>query len=238
MNTLALFWGYLKGEEHLMDEQLAQIDFGNPSFDTEFIIFDPLASSYFQGKFYQMKEQVFYFPHRNLPSMKMENMVTYESTNIKIIDPPAELETPIGIFLCLFMGKQIQIKKAIDFLGEKIELRFSPCDFDLETFYKRLTKTRFEVIPISLLISDLKIDEHLTGNLEVFVKKKETFEANLKTYKPKNQSIKLLVKEVNLQLEIEVKIDGTITFNKIGTNLGILDTIYDVASRSVYTGTR
>jgi len=162
LNTIALYWGYLVGEEHLTDEQFASIDFGNPSIDTEFITFDPLASSFFQGKYYTMQERKFAFPHRTLPSMRSETMIVYDDTSIKIIDPPIDLETPVGIFLCFYIGRKAHIKKAMDFLGKRINLRFSPCDFDLLELYTRLSKTRLKIIPRSLTLSDLSIDENLT----------------------------------------------------------------------------
>ncbi|MFW9923748.1 MAG: hypothetical protein ACFFDW_10730 [Candidatus Thorarchaeota archaeon] len=236
MKTLGLYWGYLIGEEHITEEQFAQIDFGNPNFDTEFILFDPLASSYFQGKYFRLSEKKFYFPHRTLPSMKAENMIVYEETNIKIIDPPVDLEAPVGIFLCFFIGKSSLVKKAIEFLGSKINIRFSPCDLDLEKFYTKLSKTRFEIIPKSITIGDIPIDEFSAGNLEVLVSDDQHFKRNMKTYKPKVQKIKLQLKEVNFQFEIEASINSSINIDKEIENLNLLETLYDVASRSVYSG--
>jgi len=236
MKTISLFWGYLVGEEHLTEEQFASIDFGNPSIDTEFITFDPLASSYFQGKYYRMFERKFYFPHRTLPSMRTETMIVYEDTNIKIFDPPSSLKAPSGIFLSIFTGRKSQIKKAIEFLSKKINLRFSPCDIDLEEFYLKLSKTRLQIIPKSLTINDLAIGDTLSGDLEVYVYTQESFLENLKTYKPKNHKIKLQIKEVNFLLDLAVTIDGTISFEQDIVNLNLLETIYDVASRSVFTG--
>ena len=236
MNNIELYWGYLTGEEHLTEEQFADIDFGNPSFDTEFITFDPLASSYFQGKYFRMYEKRFFFPHRSLPSMRSENMLMYEDTSIKIIDPPTDVEAPIGIFICLFKGRPTQIKRAINFLSDKINIRFSPCDFNLEEFYLKLSKTRLKINPISMTISDLRIDELLSGDLEVHILEHETFINNLKTYQPKCQQLKLLVKEVNFQLNLTITIDGKIKYQPEITNLNLIDTIYDVASRSVFTG--
>ena len=236
MNTISLFWGYLVGEEHLTDEQFASIDFGDPSIDTEFITFDPLASSYFQGKYYRMTEKRFFFPHRTLPSMRSENMVIYEAIKIKILDPPTDLETPAGIYLCLFAGKPSQIKKAIDFLSKKINLRFSPCEMDLEKFYLKLSKTRLKVIPKTLTVNDLALSDYLAGNLEVITHNDIMFLFTLKTYKPKSHQIKLQIKEVNFVLDLEVNIDGKINFNQDIDNLNLLETVYDVASRSVFTG--
>ena len=236
MKTIGLYWGYLIGEEHLTEEQFAQIDFGNPSIDTEFITFDPLASSYFQGKYYIMFERKLYFPHRTLPSMRSENMIIYEDTNIRIIDPPVDLNTPVGLFLCLFVGKRDHIKRAIDYLSGKINIRFSPCDLDLQGFYKKLSKTRLEISPISITISDLKLDESLKGNLKVFVKNPEMFSKNLTTYKPKTQQIEFQIKEVNFQVKIEANVDGKIDLDKDIANLNLLETIFDAATRSVYTG--
>jgi len=236
LKTIGLYWGYLIGEEHLTEEQFARIDFGNPSIDTEFITFDPLASSYFQGKYYLMQERRFFFPHRTLPSMRSENMVVYEDTSIRMIDPPIDLNAPIGIFLCFFTGIKSHIKRTIDFLSKKINIRFSPCDFDLETFYTKLTKTRLKVTPISMTISDLKIDNTLSGDLEVFAQDHDLFRTNMKTYKPKNQRIKLQIKEVNFQSILTATVDGNIAFDKDIVNLNLLETIYDVAARSVYTG--
>ena len=237
MKTISLFWGYLIGEEHLTDEQFASIDFGNPSIDTEFITFDPLASSYFQGKYYRMHEKKFYFPHRTLPSMRSETMIVYEDTNIKIVDPPTNLTTPSGIYLCIITGKKSQTKKAIDFLSNKINLKFSPCEIDLEQFYTRLAKTRLKVTPQSLTINSLALTEQLTGDLEVTALDHETFLTNLKTYKPKNYRIKMQIKEVNFLLNLVVNIEGTIDFDQDIVNLNLLDTIFDVAIRSVFTGT-
>ena len=76
-------------------------------------------------------------------------MIVYEDTNIKIFDPPSSLKTPSGIFLSIFTGRKSQIKKAIEFLSNKINLRFSPCDIDLEEFYLKLSKTRLKIIPKS-----------------------------------------------------------------------------------------
>lgn len=236
MKTLSLFWGYLIGEEHLTEEQFASIDFGDPSIDTEFITFDPLASSYFQGKYFQLHERKFFFPHRTLPSMRSENMVVYEYTKVKILDPPSDLETPASIFLCMFTGRISQIKKAIGFLSKKINLRFSPCEIDLEKFYLKLSKTRLKVIPQSLVINDLAISDNLSGNLEVIIPNHETFLSTLKTYKAKNHQIKLQVREVNFLLNLEVNIDGSINFNQDIANLNLIETLYDVASRSVFTG--
>ncbi len=236
MNSISLFWGYLIGEEHLTEEQFASIDFGDPSIDTEFITFDPLASSYFQGKYYQMTEKKFFFPHRTLPAMRSENMVIYQDTKIKILDPPTDLETPTGIYLCIFTGKSSHIKKAIDYLSKKINLRFSPCEIDLEKFYLKLSKTRLEVIAKTLTINNLTISEFLSGDLEVIIHNNETFLSTLKTYKPKNHQIKLQIKEVSFLLDLEVNIDGKINFNQDIANLNLLETIYDVASRSVFTG--
>lgn len=237
MKIIALYWGYIIGEEHLTDEQFASIDFGNPNLDTEFITFDPLASSFFQGRYYSLLERKFSFPHRKLPAMRTETMIIYDEISIKIIDPPVDLKTPAGIFLCIFTGNSNYIKKAIDFLGKRINLRFSPCEFDLEQFYIRLAKTRLKITPNSLTISDLEIDKSLKGNLEVFFDNEEIFLQNLKYYKPKNQQIKLTVKEVNLQIELTVSLDGRISFESDIVNLNLLETLYDVASRSVYTGT-
>lgn len=236
MKTLNLYWGYLIGEEHLTEEQFAQIEFGDPNFDTEFITFDPLASTYFQGKYYKMHERKFYFPHRTLPSMKTENMVVYEDTHIKISDPPADLGTPPGILLCFLLGNSNYINHALNFLEEKLNLKFSPCEFDFEVFLKKLGKTRLEVSPQSLTISDLRIDENLSGNLEVITHDKTQFHATLKTYKPKVRRIKVVLKEVNFQIRMKIKIDGSISFDRDIINLNLQDTIYDTASRSVYTG--
>ncbi|MGC9780600.1 MAG: hypothetical protein HZR80_15260 [Candidatus Heimdallarchaeota archaeon] len=235
MNTIALFWGYLVGEEHLTKEQFASIDFGNPTIDTEFIAFDPLATSFFQGKYYIMYEKKFAFPHRNLPSMRTETMIVYDDTSIKIINPPVDLEPPVGILLCYFTGKKTHIKKAIDFLSKKINLRFIPCDLDLEDFYQRISKTRHKVSPISMTVSDLSIDETLSGNLEIFVRNHDVFQNNLKSYKPRNQEIKLIIREVNLQLTVTVSANGVISFDQDVTNLNMLKTIYDIVSRCVYT---
>jgi hypothetical protein len=112
MKNIAIYWGYLSGEEHLTEEQFADIDFGNPAFDTEFIIFDPLSSSYFQGRYFKMYEKKFFFPHRTLPSMRTDTLITYEDTSVKIFDPPSDLEAPVGIFLCLFTGKLNHIEDA------------------------------------------------------------------------------------------------------------------------------
>lgn len=236
MNSISLFWGYLIGEEHLTDEQFASIDFGNPSIDTEFVTFDPLASTFFQGKYYQMSEKKFFFPHRTLPAMRSENMVVYEDTKIKILNPPSDLETPVGIYLCIFSGRASQIKKAISFLGKKINLRFSPCEIDLERFYLKLSKTRLKVIPKTLTINDLALSDSLSGNLEVITHSDEMFLSTLKTYKPKNHQIKLQIQEVNFILDLEVNINGIINFNQDIANLNLLETLYDVASRSVFTG--
>lgn len=236
MNTISLFWGYLIGEEHLTEEQFASIDFGDPSIDTEFITFDPLASSYFQGKYYRMKERKFFFPHRTLPAMRSENMVVYEAIKIKILDPPTDLETPAGIFLCIFTGKTHQIKRAIDFLSKKINLRFSPCEIDLERFFLKLSKTRLKVIPKTITVSDLAISEYLSGNLEVITHTDKIFLFTLKTYKPKSQQIKVQIKEVNLIIDLEVNLDGSINISQDIDNLNLLETLYDVASRSVFTG--
>ncbi len=236
LKTIALYWGYLVGEEHLTEEQFASIDFGNPSIDTEFITFDPLASSFFQGKYYTMHERKFAIPHRTLPSMRSETMIVYEDTSIKIIDPPIDLETPVGIFLCFFIGRETHIKKAKDFLGKRINLRFSPCDFNLLEFYTRLAKTRLKILPRSLTISDLSIDQNLTGNLEVLISDNSLFLENLKMYKAKNHKISLTLREVNFQFDIDILASGTIIFDQDIINLNLLETIYDVASRSVYTG--
>jgi hypothetical protein len=236
LNSIELYWGYLIGEEHLTNEQFASIDFGNPSLDIEFITFDPLASSFFQGKFYKMMEQKFAFPHRTLPSMRAETMLIYEETAIKIFDPPTVLEAPVGILMCIFYGKQKNIKRAIEYLSERINLKFSPCDIDLEKFYTMLNKTRLKVFPKTFTINDLQIDDNLAGDLEVYVKDHEIFIKNLKTYKPKNNQIKLMVKEVNLQTELTAFKNGVINFNVDIINLNLLETIYDVASRSAYTG--
>ncbi|MHA1556916.1 MAG: hypothetical protein ACTSPM_08295 [Candidatus Heimdallarchaeota archaeon] len=236
MNTISLFWGYLIGEEHLTEEQFASIDFGDPPIDTEFITFDPLASSYFQGKYYRMKERKFFFPHRTLPAMRSENMVIYEATKIKILDPPTDLETPAGIFLCIFTGKKPQIKRAIDFLSKKINLRFSPCEIDLEQFYLKLSKTRLKVIPQTTTVSDLAISDSLSGNLEVITHTSKTFLFTLKTYKPKIRQIKVQIKEVSFLLDLEINLDGSINISQDIDNLNLLETVYDVASRSVFTG--
>ncbi|NHJ48483.1 MAG: hypothetical protein FK733_11925 [Asgard group archaeon] len=236
MKTIALYWGYLIGEEHLTEEQFASIDFGNPSLDSEFITFDPLASSFFQGKYYTMNERKFAFPHRHIPTMRSETMLVYDDTSIKIINPPVDLETPVGIFLCIFTGQKSHIKKAIDFISNKINLKFSTCDFDLEKFYSRISKTRFKVQPKSLVVSDLSIDSKLSGNLEVFVSDVETFNSNLNSYKPQTTEIKLIVKEVNLLIDLDITIDGCISFSPDIINLNMLETIIDIATRSVYTG--
>ncbi len=236
MNTISLFWGYLIGEEHLTEEQFASIDFGDPSIDTEFITFDPLASSYFQGKYYRMKERKFFFPHRTLPAMRSENMVIYEASKIKILDPPTDLETPAGIFLCIFTGKTPQIKRAIDFLSKKINLRFSPCEIDLEQFYLKLSKTRLKVIPQTITVSDLAISDYLSGNLEVITHTDKTFLFTLKTYKPKIRQIKIQIKEVSFLLDLEINLNGSINISQDIDNLNLLETVNDVASRSVFTG--
>ncbi|NHJ39109.1 MAG: hypothetical protein FK731_03680, partial [Asgard group archaeon] len=236
MKTIALYWGYLAGEEHLTNEQFASIDFGNPSLDTEFITFDPLATSFFQGKYYTMYERRFAFPHRNLPSMRFETMVMYEDTSIKIIDPPVDLNTPVGIFLCIFTGIKGQIKKSLEFLGKKINLRFSSCEIDLEKFYKGISKTRLEILPKSMTVSNLSIDKTLSGNLEVFVTNQKQYIENLKSYKPQITELKFILKEVNLQIDVDIKIDGTISFYPDIENLNLMETIYDIASRSVFTG--
>ena len=236
MKSISLYWGYLVGEEHLTNEQFASIDFGNPALDTEFITFDPLASSFFQGKFYHMIEQRFAFPHRTLPSMRAETMLIYEDTSIKIFDPPADLEAPAGILLCIFTGKPNHIKKTINYLGERINLRFSPCDIDLEKFYLMLNKTRLKIFPQTLSISDLRIDDTLVGDLEVHIKDHDVFLQNLKAYKPKNNQIKLMLKEVNFQADFTVKQNGSIIFETDIINLNLFETIFDVASRCVYTG--
>ena len=236
MKTIALYWGYLAGEEHLTNEQFASIDFGNPALDTEFITFDPLATSFFQGKYYTMYEKRFAFPHRNLPSMRFETMVIYEDTSIKIIDPPVDLDSPVGIFLCIFTGTNDHIKKTIEFLGKKINLRFSICEIDLEKFFLRLSKTRLKILPKSLTVSNLSIDNTLSGNLEVFVTDQNQYRNNLKSYKPQITELKFIIKEVNLRIDIEIKIDGTISFYPDIANLNLLETIYDIASRSVFTG--
>ncbi|MHA1220585.1 MAG: hypothetical protein ACTSQB_02515 [Candidatus Heimdallarchaeota archaeon] len=236
MKTIALYWGYLVGEEHLTEEQFANIDFGNPTIDTEFITFDPLASSFFHGRYFRVTEKRFAFPHRNLPAMRNETMLMYEETLIRIVNPPVDLETPVGIFQCIFKGKRSHIKKTIEFLTKKINLRFSPCDFNLEKFYKKLSKTRLQILPQSMTISDLTIDEALTGNLEVLISDHERFTKSLKLYKPKNHEIKIILKEVNLQIEIIVKANGTIIMESDIDKLNLLETLYDVALRSVYTG--
>ncbi|NHK33000.1 MAG: hypothetical protein FK730_16755 [Asgard group archaeon] len=236
MKTIAFYWGYLAGEEHLTNEQFASIDFGNPSLDTEFITFDPLATSFFQGKYYTMYEKKFAFPHRNLPSMRFETMIMYEDTAIKIIDPPVDLETPVGILLCIFTGTKEHIRKTLEFLGKKINLRFSTCEIDLEKFFTRLSKTRLKIQPKSLTVSNLNIDSILSGNLEVFVTDQKKYISNLKSYKPQITELKFIIKEINLQIELEIKIDGTISYNPDIANLNLLDTIYDIASRSVFTG--
>ncbi|MBN1329550.1 MAG: hypothetical protein JXA54_08765 [Candidatus Heimdallarchaeota archaeon] len=236
MKTIALYWGYIIGEEHLTEEQFASIDFGNPNIDGEFITFDPLASSFFQGKYYSLHEKKFSFPHRKLPAMRSETMIIYDETLIKIIDPPVDLNTPAGIFLCIFVGSTGYIKRAIDFLAKRINLRFSPCDFDLEQFYNKLSKTRLQIIPKSITISDLEIDKSLKGNLEVFFSRDDIFRDSLKLYKPKNCQIKLTLKEVNLQIELTISIEGTIKFESDIVNLNLLETLYEVASRSVFTG--
>jgi len=235
--TIALYWAYLIGEEHLTEEQFASIDFGNPALDTEFIIFDPLASSFFQGKYFTMHEKRFLFPHKKLPTMRPETILTYEETTIKIINPPIDLETPVGIFQCIFTGKKSQITRAINFLGKKLNLRFSPCDLDIEQFYSKISKTRMKISPISFTISDLNIDANLIGNLEVFINDNEKFLKNLKAYKPKNQQIKLAIQEVNYQIELQASINGTIIIEQDIENLNLLETIYDIACRSVFTGT-
>lgn len=237
LNTIALYWGYLIGEEHLTEEQFASIDFGNPSIDTEFITFDPLASSFFQGKYYTMHERKFAFPHRTLPSMRSETMIVYDNTSIKIIDPPVDLATPVGIFLCFFTGRKTHIRRTINFLGKRINLRFSPCDFDLLNFYIRLSKTRLKITPQSLTLSDLGIDENLSGNLEVLISDNQLYLENLKMYKPKNHKIKITLREVNFQFDVEISANGIISFEQDIVNLNLLETIYDIASRSVYTST-
>jgi len=236
MKLIALFWGYLIGEEHLTEEQLASIDFGNPTLDTEFITFDPLASSYFQGRYFTMTERKLFFPHRKLPTMRTETLVMYDETFLKIIDPPADLATPAGIFQSIFIGKKAHIQKAITFLSKRINLRFSPCDLDLEKFFQKLRKTRLEVFPKSLVISNLQIEDNLSGNLEVFLEEKDQFLKQLKAYKPKVQQIKLLVKEVAFHLPLTVSVDGTIAFEKDIEKLSLLETIIEAAVRSVYTG--
>ncbi|MCF2143633.1 MAG: hypothetical protein K9W42_08035 [Candidatus Heimdallarchaeota archaeon] len=236
MKVIALYWGYLIGEEHLTDEQIANIDFGNPSLDTEFITFDPLASSYFQGRYFTMVERKLFFPHRKLPAMRTETLVMYDETFVKIFDPPAVLATPAGIYQAVFIGKKEQINKAITFLSKRINLRFSPCDLDVEKFFLKLRKTRLEVFPKSLVISNLQLNETLSGNLEVFLEDPELFLKQLKAYKPKVQQIKLLIKEVAFHLPLIVAINGTISYEKNIDKLSLLDTITEVAIRSVYTG--
>ena len=236
MKSISLYWGYLIGEEHLTNEQFASIDFGNPQLDTEFITFDPLASSFFQGKFYTMTERKFAFPHRTLPSMRGETMLVYDDTSIKLFDPPADLEAPAGILLGIFTGKPNHIKKAMSYLGERINLRFSPCNFDLEKLYRMLHKTRLKVYPKTLSICDLRIDDTLAGDLEVHIKDHEVFLENLQTYKPKNNQIKLTIKEVSFQADVTIQQSGVIVFDVDIINLNLLETIYDAASRCVYTG--
>lgn len=236
LRTINLYWGYLIGEEHLTDEQFAKIDFGNPSIDTEFITFDPLASSFFQGKYYFMRERKFAFPHRNLPSMRYETIIIYDETQIKIMDPPVDLNTPVGIFICIFIGEDYQIKKAKEFLGKRINLRFSPCDFDLELFYKKLSRTRVKIKPKSLVVSELAIDDKLNGNLEVIIQDEVSFLQNLKTYKPKNKQIKITIKEVQYEIDLIINLNGIIELDRNIDNLSVLDTIIDTAVRSVYTG--
>jgi hypothetical protein len=236
MKSISLFWGYLIGEEHLTNEQFARIDFGNPALDTEFITFDPLASSFFQGKFYTMTERRFAFPHRTLPSMRAETMIIYEDTSIKIINPPTDLNVPAGILLCIFTGKSNHIKRAMNFVGERINLKFSPCNIDLMKIYQMLCKTRLKVFPQTLSINDLRIDDTLAGDLEVHIKDHDIFLENLKTYKPKINLIKLIIKEVSFQTGVTIYLNGTIVFDLDIVNLNLLETIYDVASRCVYTG--
>jgi len=236
MKSISLYWGYLIGEEHLTNEQFASIDFGNPALDTEFITFDPLASSFFQGKFYTMTERKFAFPHRTLPSMRAETMIIYDDTLIKIINPPTDLDAPAGILLCIFTGEPNHIKKAMNYVGDRINLRFSPCNFDLEKIYQMLHKTRLKVFPKTLSINDLRIDDKLAGDLEVHIKDHDIFLENLKTYKPKNNQIKLTIKEMSFQADVTIGLNGTIVFEVDIINLNLLETIYDIASRCVYTG--
>lgn len=236
MKTLAVFWGYLTGEEHLTEEQFAQIDFGNPAIDTEFITFDPLASSFFEGRYFRMIEKRLFFPHRALPSMRTETMILYENTSIKIFDPPAELEVPVGILLCLFWGKPHHIELAIQFLETKLNLKFAPADIELDQFYNKLSKTRIKIFPKSITISNLELEEDLFGNLEVIIKDEENFLKNLQKYKPKVSNISFLVKEVNVHLEIEASIDGRVNFNQDVDNLNLQKTFNEAVSRSLYTG--
>ena len=235
MKIITIYWGYLVGEEHLAEEQFARIDFGNPQLDNEFITFDPLASSFFQGKFYSLREKKYPFPHRKLPSMRTETLVMYDEISIKIIDPPIDLETPVGIFQCIFSGEETQIKKAIEFLSEKINLRFSPCEFNLEKLYQ---KTRLIVTPKSLTISDLRIDNKLSGNLEVFPDSKYKFSEYLKLYKPKIQQLKIIVQEVNMQITLSLHSNGVIKSDTDILKLNLKETIFDAAIRSVFTGSK
>jgi hypothetical protein len=236
LKTISLYWGYLIGEEHLTEEQFASIDFGNPSLDTEFITFDPLASSFFQGKYYLMTEKRFAFPHRHIPTMRFETMLMYDDTAIRIINPPVELEAPVGILLCIFTGLKSHINKAIEFLGQKLNIRFSACDIDIEKFYSKLSKTRLQIKPKSFVVSNIELDSELSGNLEVFVTDPESFKTNLTTYKPKVTEIKLIAREVRFLFDLGITIDGRISFSPDIVNLNLLETIYDIATRSVYTG--
>ena len=104
-------------------------------------------------------------------------------------------------------------------------------------FYIRLSKTRLKIIPQSLTLSDLGIDENLSGNLEVLISDNQLYLDNLKMYKTKNHKINITLREVNFQFDIEISANGVISFEQDIINLNLLETIYDIASRSVYTST-
>ena len=99
-----------------------------------------------------------------------------------------------------------------------------------------MSKTRLKVIPQTITVSDLAINDNLSGNLEVITHTDKTFLFTLKTYKPKSRQIKVQVKEVNFLLNLEVNLDGNVNFSQDIDNLNLLETLYDVASRSVFTG--
>ncbi|MEA2070039.1 MAG: hypothetical protein U9O98_01975 [Asgard group archaeon] len=238
MTTIAIYWGYISGDEHLTEEQFADIDFGTPSIDTEFIIFDPLASSFFQGTYFKMYEKKLQFPHRNLPSMRSETMLVYEGTKIKIIDPPVELETPVGVLLCLFIGEKQEIQNAISFLGQKINLKFSPCELNLQKLFAKFAKTRFQIFPISLQIGNLHLKENLVGDLEVYLKEKKDFIKKMQEYSTRITSIRFQIKEVSFYLTIKAERNGLVEFDKNITNLNLKNTIYELLTLSVSTSKR
>jgi hypothetical protein len=236
LHTLNAFWGYHTGEEHITEEQFAQIDFGNPSIDEEFITFDPLASSYFQGKYYRLVEKKIAVPHRTLPSMTSQTLILYEETDIKISDPLVELDVPVGILLCLIYGEQKNVSKAIDFLERKINLRLTPCDIDFKKFIKIINKTRLKFIPHSLTISDLRLEDGITGDLKVYTNDNEMFLDHLEKYHAKIASITFDIHEINLYINATLSIYGQIKLNKDIYDFNIMQTLSNVLSRSVTTG--